>query len=81
MPEIAAKGISGVALNTPGMIRAPIAATGMHFKKASTLLGVFLLVNIKKGISLGPYVTAAIPSIRGIRLFTDLLLNVVCNKK
>ena len=81
MPESAARGMSGVALNTPGMIKAPIAATGIHFKKASTLLGISVRVNNKNGINLGPYVTAAIPRIRGIRLFTGFFPKGIGDKK
>ena len=81
IPDNAAQGISGVTLNTPGMIKAPIAAAGIHFKKASTLLGISRLVITKNGISLGPYVTAAIPRIIKIRLFTGLFLDFIYDKK
>jgi hypothetical protein len=71
---MAAKGISGVALKTPGIIKAPMAVAGIHFKKASTLVLIVLLDKNRKGSNRGVYVTTAMPRIRGIRLLTGSLL-------
>jgi len=62
--------MSGVALSTPGIIRAPMADGGIYCKKVFNLFGIVLLDKKRKGINRGPYVTAAIPRISGIKLFT-----------
>jgi len=75
MPPSAARGKSGVTVSTPGIIRAPMAAAGMHFRKASNLLLIVLLDKMKNGSNRGRYVTAAIPRIIGIILFISFSLD------